>query len=63
MLYAGEGESRKPDENATPPVMNTDAEKIQSTIVMKVQFLKHFVKKTIAALVAGLLKVLSLQSV
>jgi Rho-associated protein kinase 2 len=35
VLYAGEGESRKPDENATPPVMNTDAEKIQSTIVMK----------------------------
>jgi len=35
VLYAGEGESRKPDENATPPVM-TDSDKVQ-TIVMKVK--------------------------
>jgi len=33
VLYAGEGESRKPDENATPPVVN-DSEKVQ-TIIMK----------------------------
>ena len=34
VLYAGEGESRKPDENATPPVMN-ETEKVQ-TFTMKV---------------------------
>ena len=37
VLYAGEGESRKPDENATPPVVN-DSEKVQ-TIIMKVRML------------------------
>ena len=36
VLYAGEGESRKPDENATPPVMS-ESEKVQS-IIMKVSF-------------------------
>jgi len=33
VLYAGEGESRKPDENATPPVRD-ESEKVQ-TIIMK----------------------------
>ena len=35
-LYAGEGESRKPDENATPPVLGEigDRDKV-STIIMK----------------------------
>ena len=46
MLYAGEGESRKPDENATPPVM-TDSDKVQ-TIVMKVRisFRVYSIRKT-----------------
>ena len=35
VLYAGEGESRKPDENATPPVRE-ETEKVQTT-VMKVR--------------------------
>lgn len=36
VLYAGEGESRKPDENATPPVLGEigDRDKV-STIIMK----------------------------
>jgi len=35
VLYAGEGESRKPDENATPPVLGeTERDKV-ATIVMK----------------------------
>ena len=35
VLYAGEGESRKPDENATPPVLGeTERDKV-ATIIMK----------------------------
>ena len=42
VLYAGEGESRKPDENSTHPALSEQAEKDKvATIVMKVLLLKH----------------------
>ena len=37
VLYAGEGESRKPDENSTHPALSEQAEKDKvATIIMKV---------------------------
>ena len=39
VLYAGEGESRKPDENSTHPALSEQAEKDKvATIVMKVLY-------------------------
>ena len=44
VLYAGEGESRKPDENSTHPALSEQAEKDKvATIVMKVLLLKHMI--------------------
>merc|ERR1719410_2393583 len=39
VLYAGEGESRKPDENATPPVMS-ESEKVQTTVMKGHEFVQ-----------------------